>query len=106
MTFDTRRFQRTRDKIGKEAARAQRRLGAVSCAMICFFEDGKNPLVLIDGGTSPIPPADLYANLARVYIEKGAPRASEPVLAAEEPKPSCRAQPSSPPPPPSSVPGE
>ena len=61
------RFRQVKSKIDKEAARALARLGARTVAMICFFNDGDRPLVLLEGGTSPLPAHVLYAQLANFY---------------------------------------
>lgn len=77
------RFKQVKKKIDKEAARALARLNARTVAMICFFNDGDRPLVLLEGGTSPLPAHILYAQLAHFYAAQAQLAAAE----AKLPKP-------------------
>lgn len=52
-------------KIDREAARAAARLGAKSVLIVAFFPDGEY-LHMLDGGTAPMPTAELYKKLATV----------------------------------------
>ena len=44
----------------------QMKLGAVSCMMVVFFADGEY-LHMIDGGTAPMPPGEVFAKCAAAY---------------------------------------
>lgn len=53
-------------RIDREAKRAAERIGAMSCIVIAFFEDGEY-LHMQDGGSSPMPPEQLYKKLAAAF---------------------------------------
>jgi len=57
------RRSQIKKKIDREAARAAARLGAEAVMIVAFFKDGEY-LHMQDGGTSPMPPAELYKKLA------------------------------------------
>ena len=69
MPWDMKKQMQVKRKVDKEAARAAARLGARTVAMLCFFSNGDEPLMLIEGGTSPMPSIDLYTSLAAAYKE-------------------------------------
>lgn len=63
--WDAERRNIVKRRIDKEAARAAGRLGAETVMIIAFFRDGEYAHML-DGGTAPMPPAELYARLLSV----------------------------------------
>lgn len=85
-------LERKKRKIMKEAERVMARLGAISVTMICAFRNGYGPVVLLDGGHVPMPPAMLYSQMAQYHTANAkaqaqaakmeqelSPPASEPV---------------------------
>lgn len=67
MPWDDEKRRQVKRKIDKEAARAAARLDAKTVAMICFFDEGAGTMILMEGGTAPVPGGTLYAQLAHRY---------------------------------------
>ena len=67
MPWTDEKRRQVKRKIDKEAARAVARLGAKTVAMICFFQEEGATMILMEGGTAPVPGGPLYAQLANRY---------------------------------------
>ena len=67
MPWEQERVVRMKTKLDKEADRAKARTGARTVAIIAFFDDGGPSLVMIEGGTAPMPAEQLYGSLHQIY---------------------------------------
>ena len=67
MPWTDEKRRQVKNKIDKEAARAVARLGAKTVAMICFFVEEGNTMILLEGGSAPMPGGPLYTQLANRY---------------------------------------
>ena len=52
----------------KEAQRVERRIGAQSCVVICFFDDGNNQIRVQDAGRFPMPPDQFYDLMIQAHV--------------------------------------
>lgn len=70
MPWNEERRRRKKAALDKEADRIKARVGARTIAIIAFFDDGQPTLVMMEGGSAPMPGRDLYSALAQLYAEK------------------------------------
>lgn len=89
MPWDEERRRAVKRRLDKEAERAKARTGARTVALIAFYDDGSPSLIMIEGGTAPMPGGQLYAALAQLYAENEAKLAAQakgqPAATAPEP---------------------
>ncbi len=86
MPWSDERRSAAKKKIDKEVARVVEKLGARTVAMICFFDEAPGGhLIMLEGGTSPFPAGQLYAQLASIYAANEAKQKAAAGLAPPKP---------------------
>ena len=59
------------EQMVKEAKRVERRMGAKSCVVICFFEGAQEPgiknVTVQDAGKFPMPPVEFYKLMVHAH---------------------------------------
>ena len=84
MPWEQKRITAAKAKLDKEADRVKAKLGARTIAIIAFFDDGSPSLMLLEGGTAPVPSEQLYGSLHAIYVRN---RESLEAKEKDQPKP-------------------
>ena len=84
MPWEQKRIVAAKAKLNKEADRVKAKTGARTVAIIAFFDDGGPSLMLLEGGTAPVPSEQLYGSLHAIYVRN---RQAIEAQAKDQPKP-------------------